>query len=140
MFILNSWGEAKMKPRGEFSVDGAWQDSVRWANMDPITFLDFLRQNSGHVIRACGAPKNWIKKEHIPELISLIDSQEPAPVVCYVASAHIPAREFRSTIGNEAAIMVDSFRQGWGYPTSCSDLKNINVDELRRWYRDQGHP
>lgn len=107
------------------------------AVMDPLQFLEFLKKrgpDSG-VVTVWKPKRGWIKAEHIPRLIALLDSKVPcAPVV----DAHSSFSPPGSTIGEEAGLMIASFRDG-AYPSALSASHHIvgTPDELRAWWVEQ---
>lgn len=104
-----------------------------WSKTVPLAFLDTLKKHPVSICEVVGAPEDWIKEEHIPQLMQLIDSREPAAPVFSAFSSFIP--EEPSTVGNEAMFLVEGFRSGY-YPTALSSLYyfNGNPDEFRKWW------
>jgi hypothetical protein len=107
------------------------------AQMDPLQFLDYLKTrgpDSG-VVTIRNPLRGWIKAEHIPKLIALLDSKVPcAPVVDAHSSFWPPG----STIGKEAGLMIASYRFD-AYPIALSASHHSvgTPDELRAWWVGQ---
>ena len=112
-------------------------DPPELAVMDPLQFLEFLKKrgpDSGVVV--IWKPKRgWIKAEHIPRLIGLLDSNEPCTPVVDSHSSFLPPG---STIGKEAGLMIASYRGG-AYPIALSASHHSvgKPDELRAWWVEQ---
>ena len=107
------------------------------AVMDPLQFLEFLKKRGPHsgVVTIRKPKRGWIKAEHIPKLIGLLDSKVPcAPVVDSHSSFWPPD----STIGKEAGLMIASYRGG-AYPIALSASHHSvgKPDELRAWWVEQ---
>lgn len=79
-----------------------------------------------------GGRRGFVAEAELPGLFSLLDSADPCAVVLQPISAHLPTSF--STVGHEAALLVEGFRQGH-YPVSpASDLHHVDLDELRDWW------
>ena len=107
------------------------------AVMDPLQFLEFLKKrgpDSG-VVTVWKPKRGWIKAEHIPKLIALLDSKEPCAPVVDAHSSYWPPG---STVGKEAGLMIASYRHG-AYPIALSASHHSveTPDELRSWWVDQ---
>ena len=60
-------------------------DTFDWKNLGPIDFLEVLKNNQNEecpTYSIQGTHSDWVKKEHIPKLIALLDSKEPCANVC----------------------------------------------------------
>jgi len=85
----------------------------------PERFLEFLKKDAygavvvnsvvPHYQITDPPPDDWIKPEHIPGLINLINSQEPCRPVTTIQSSTIPTK--LSTIGDEAMFLIEGFRE-----------------------------
>ena len=107
----------------------------RWDSVDPFTFLDLLKKRPDRTLFLHNAPKGWIQSRHIEGLVALVDSAAPASATCDLISPHMPPKGFCSTIGQEAARMVECYRFAWSYPVGCSDLDRVDVQEIKQWWR-----
>jgi hypothetical protein len=112
--------------------------NVNWASTSPMEFLYLLENHPAPVLHlGLPSPKGWLKHEHIDELVRVIDSEQPTAILCWVISPHIPPAKAKSTLGSEAAIMVECFRSGSQYPRTCSNLAVVDKEVLKQWWRDQ---
>lgn len=102
-----------------------------WDNVDPLQYLELLRENPSKVVRVCPPPKGWITREHVKLLLDYLDSIEPAAAVCDFRSPHVPARAYRSTVGQEAARLIRDGYQRKFYPGACSDIGHIDVNAIK---------
>jgi hypothetical protein len=109
---------------------------------EPVELIAFLireHERGVIVVHLNDAPRNWIKKEHIGPLVLLLDSIEPCASVYPLRSSAIPPKDrFKpSTVGHEAAYLIDSYRSAGLYPGSnldtSTDLK-FDRDEIKRWW------
>jgi hypothetical protein len=110
--------------------------------MNPVQFLDWLKRPiegiPGEFVSVHGPIKGWIRKEHIPALIGLLESREKCAAVVEVHSSFVPRG---STIGDEAALMIESYRGGH-YPSrlSAGKVSQERRRELRDWWMAGGTP
>lgn len=111
--------------------------TLAWSQAGPLGWLDTLRQRPDAVFYVAPAPAAWIGEAALPSLIAALDSTEPAAVVCHRVSAHAVHAGVGSTVGREAAMLVDAFRRRAPYPGGCSDLAVVEPDALRRWWADR---
>ena len=80
---------------------------------------------------------NYVKESELPGLIKLIDSKEPCAYSVMSVSSHLP--QGRSTVGNEAAYLIQSFLMRF-YPSKLSSDRNPpSKAELKHWYRQWTH-
>lgn len=105
-----------------------------WSSVVPSAFLELITRNAEVPLYVAPAPVDWVRAADLADLARLLDSQQPTSVVCFHASAHFP-RGRRSTVGFEAARMIDAYRRQRGYPGySCSDMDRVDPAEVRRWW------
>jgi len=78
----------------------------------------------------------WIHEEDIPELIALLNSNEPCAQVISIFSSYVPEGIPQSTIGREAAFLIDGFRKG-RYPPDLDSMHYYNFDksEIEIWWK-----
>ena len=105
-----------------------------WSRGGPLKWLGTLRENPRTIFLVNSAPDNWIREANLGVLMAEIESKAPAASVCYFASAHAIPNDFQSTVGEEAAILVNAFRRKWSYPGNCSDLAVVDPVELQKWW------
>lgn len=102
-----------------------------WANGGPLQWLRQLQATPRTVFYVSHAPERWIGETDLPNLVAALDCTAPAGIVCYLASAHAVHEDVQSTVGLEAALLIDAFRRDGPYPGNCSDLHSVDVTELR---------
>jgi len=93
-------------------------DSFDWQNKGPLAFIDFLKQHDVTSTKArfymvFGSHKDWVDVSDIPALIALLASNLPCASVNSVLSSVMP--QYSSTVGREAAFLIEGFRHG-NYP------------------------
>ncbi len=110
--------------------------AIRAAELDPLRFLDVLRENrdAPRGVRMWPAAPAWVGREHLPALLALARSTEPVAVTCHVGNAHAVPLGVRSTLGREAPGLIKGHRRGY-FHASCSNLGPPgDPDEAeRRW-------
>jgi hypothetical protein len=102
---------------------------------NPIQFLQFLKENKGEGVYTVTEPVvNWIKLHDVPALVAMLNSEEECMAVVSARSSHL---RLRSTIGDEAAFLLEGFHAG-RYPSRLNS-KSLGKDEkariLARWQR-----
>lgn len=99
-----------------------------------ISLLNTLRQESkGKTSLFIDTPvRGWVKESDIPALIALLDSDEPCMSVVQARSSYLPGL---STVGDEAALLINGFRNGF-YPSELNSRKYsaAEKDILRSWW------
>ncbi|MEM7163888.1 MAG: hypothetical protein AAF581_00405 [Planctomycetota bacterium] len=129
-------------------LDPPPDDGFDWQTNGPLEFLDFLEQGLGQqgegwppCFTISGTHRGWIRESDIPALLSKLDSDAPCLATVKTISSILPREP--STVGNEAAHMIVSYRSevrgtGYGgYPTYLnSTMYETDREELRRWWRD----
>ena len=108
-------------------------DSFDWDHCGPIDLIAFLQKINQTSYTARQPHKGWVKEKDLPGLFALIDSTQPSANVCVVESSFMDPN--MSTVGNEAAWMISSFRAGQYPPGLNSTHPKPNRDELKRWWR-----
>jgi hypothetical protein len=121
------------------------REAADWKK-EPFEFLALLiRQHEQGVVSVIvgDAPKSWIKKEHIGLLILLLDSKEPCASVYPGRSSEIfPGRNGvkTSTVGQEAAYLIESYRHIGTFPKSGTDVSchlQFDINEIKSWWADE---
>ncbi len=99
-----------------------------YTQYSPITFIDYLKENvaSGTVLLD-KAPKDWVKKQHIPQLIAMLDNVEPCAGVSLKNEGPNPPDNVQSSIAAEALLLIESYRQKLAYPSQPGSLQFIKI-------------
>ncbi len=108
-----------------------------WNVISPLDFIDILKKRNAYIVTIWEAPpNNWIKEEHVYDLMKLIESTESAAHVVSSLSSYMPSGP-SSTVGNQAIFLIEGFINE-KYPPSLwskySDIKK--VEEIKKWYID----
>ena len=115
--------------------------------MTPVEFLSVLKQGQPTVECIFREPiKNWISKKDLPGLLALTGSTEPCPSVALMSSSYYDSRN-HSTVGQEAAFMLEGYRKG-EYPPElnstffdesleASEQRTKAREEIVQWCRSQ---
>lgn len=100
----------------------------------PLDFIESLKRydNRLHTYIFRNKVKNWIAEEDIPELIKLLDSKEPCAGVMSEPSGYVPGK---STVGDQAAYMIDGFRNRIYPPSLHSETYDESEkQDLKNWW------
>lgn len=103
---------------------------------NPLALLDLLQRGKEQKMFTVPAPvATWVKKEHLPALIKLLDSKEECMSVALEASSTI---RMGSTVGDEAAFLIAGYRAGQ-YPPALSSKAFTDSEraELIEWARQR---
>jgi len=112
-------------------------DGFDWQTSNPMEFLSLLKNKSHdpcptYVIH--GVTGDWVKEEHLAELISLLGSDQPCANVCRTISSFMDCSI--STVGQEAAFIVEGFRRCEYPPDLNSGRARLDKDEIFTWWQD----
>lgn len=113
-------------------------DLYYWDNYTPIEFLAELKAHPGKAVTVMPAPDDWIKKEHVVELMKYVDSKEPAAPVVSAASSYYPFNQ-TSAVGNEALFLIEGYRTARYPPALCSLYYfHPDADKVKAWWENTG--
>lgn len=110
----------------------------KFKSHSPIVFLHYLELKhrekeagaAGSLVTIWVVPDSWIKEAHLSRLAALLDSNEPCVSVKAAQSSRHPFGE--STMGREAAFLMDGFRQG-RYPSALTS-ESVDVSNVKAWW------
>ncbi|MFZ2455074.1 MAG: hypothetical protein WAX07_01170 [Candidatus Altiarchaeia archaeon] len=109
-----------------------------WGNHTPLDYLNELKAHPGNAVSVMQAPDDWIKKEHVAELMKYVDSKEPAAPVVSLISSYYPFNQ-TSTVGNEALFLIEGYRAARYPPALCSVYYfHPDVNEMKAWWENTG--
>lgn len=122
-------------------------DGFDWQTQGPLELLDFLQRGLGQqtpgwppCFTVDGTHRDWLRASDIPALLERFDDETPCLAVVKTISSILPRGS--STVGNEAAQMVSSYRAqvtgtGYGgYPVALNSTRfPVDRDELRAWWK-----
>jgi hypothetical protein len=115
----------------------AYEDCY-WGNYTPLDFLSELKAHPDNAVSVMMAPDDWIKKEHVAELMEYVDSKEPAAPVVSLISSYYPFNQ-TSTVGNEALFLIEGYRTARYPPALCSVYYfHPDVNEVKTWWENTG--
>jgi len=106
-----------------------------WQDVTPLEYLTYIRFLTVSSITVFGCKENWVTEADVPALLDLLDSKEPSP---NQKSARSSFRDDNmSTVGNEAAWLIQAFRVGC-FPPGLNSTRNApDASELRRWWSER---
>jgi hypothetical protein len=114
----------------------AFESSGFDTGLGPLALLDFLRERRG-AWRSSFFPKDWIKESDLPALMDLLDASDPCAGVIGMASS--ASDTSTSTVGNEAAYLIEGYRKGYYPPRALSTRPLCDVQEIREWWKKREH-
>ena len=116
------------------------QNEFDFKASNPEEFIEFLKDHihplGFYTINDDVQIDNWIKEEHIPKLMELVDSKESCLHVVSTYSSTLPFK--LSTVGNEAIFLIQGFRKN-RYPPRPTSM-NISLsekEEILKWWQDR---
>lgn len=117
----------------DYRAEQAAGPHAEWWAAGASALVETLRHHPRRVyLIDMGSRRGFVSEADLPRLISLLDSADACAVVLQPPSAHLPTRA--STVGHEAALLVEGFRQG-RYPIApASDLRHVDLQALRGWW------
>lgn len=108
------------------------------ASKTPLEFLEDLCKRDSGRYSLQEAVTGWVKESDVRQLIELVDSNKPCASVALTASSYI---RLDSTMGDEAAFLIEGFRKG-SYPPALNSesLSEDERAEMKRWWgqREKG--
>ena len=105
----------------------------------PATAMELIKElkKTKRIYTTWEIKLSYVKEADLPLLIELLDSTESCAYSVMSESSRLPRGS--STVGNEAAYLIESFMKRY-YPTKLvSDRDLPNKDALKRWYRKWSH-
>lgn len=101
---------------------------------DPSKLLDLLVNGNfpGAVLTIDESVENWVQEKDLPKLMLLLDNPVPCASVAHAKSSFWPGV---STIGDQAAFLIQGFRAGIYPPALHSAKMEPGVkDDIRAWW------
>ena len=113
-------------------------DVFDWQNEGPLAFIEFLKQykkasNEARAYTVYGFHRGWLTEDDMPRLIDLLDSEKNCAAVNSIFSSALPQQS--STIGREAAFLIEGFRSG-KYPPTMDSVRyfEFDADSILQWW------
>jgi hypothetical protein len=104
-----------------------------WRKVTPLEHLSYLKtRKDSYTVWGC--EEGWVKESDIPALMALLDSRERCVSQHSSVSAFIGPR--KSTVGNEAAWLIEAFRVG-RFPPNNASASTPETPELRKWWAER---
>ena len=108
------------------------KEKYDWSTLTPLDFLEKLKYQGNTWVTIWNNPPNdWIKEEHIHELIKHIESKEKSAFVVSALSSYLPSGS--SAVGDEAMYLINGYRNK-KYPPSLYSGPG-NPEEIIEWYK-----
>lgn len=110
----------------------------KFKSHSPIVFIHYLELKhrekeagaAGSWVTIRAVPDSWIKEAHLSRLAALLDSREPCASVMAAESSRHPRGG--STVGREAAFLMDGFRKD-RYPPAVTS-ESVDVSNVKAWW------
>lgn len=107
----------------------------------PLDFLEYLKLKRQELtgvgvgwVTVWSGHDEWIEREHLPMLADLLGSEESCAAVVSAWSSMLPWTV--STVGREAAFLMEGFRQG-RYPPGLHSGA-VNIASVKAWWQAYG--
>ncbi|MBU8869790.1 MAG: hypothetical protein KOO60_02835 [Gemmatimonadales bacterium] len=101
----------------------------------PLELLELLKTWSSPNWTAPIIPFGWVKESDLPALMGLLDSTEPCANVQNPISSFIDSTQ--STVGNEAAYLIEGFRNDRYPPRLNSTRPFCDIGETKQWWEER---
>lgn len=106
-----------------------------FADQGPLDLLDLLKRWESNNWLSPILPFGWVKESDLPALVELLDSTEPCANVQSMVSSFMDSK--RSTVGNEAAYLIEGFRNDWYPPRLNSTRPKCDIEEIKKWWAER---
>jgi hypothetical protein len=141
VFIIFGLSVLTFKAAGQNDDPGLGSMANMYEKNSPLDFLqilktDFIRKGQLNIFSMTSSPENWVKEEHIPELMKLIYSPDSTNSIVHVLSSYLPIGKY-SSIGREAQNLINSFRTDGRYPPlwSFGSPDKEEGKEIEEWWK-----
>lgn len=114
---------------GETPAEGEYRF---WADRTPFQMLSTLRFRGSGGYGVGSKCENFVQDEDLAGLVQLLDSVEPAAHAVLLISSYAP--QGASTVGHEAAYLLEGYRVGVYPPSLGSYSFKPNYAELKALY------
>jgi hypothetical protein len=112
-----------------------------WQRKTPADFLDVLRRHAklpdllSTYAGVDAAHAGWVKEEHLPVLVALLDSKERCAHIATPHATRLP--ETVSFVGQEAVVMIQAFRDGTYPPRGLTTSEGFysRKAEILAWWK-----
>ena len=106
-----------------------------YADQRPFDLLDLLKRWDSNFWVSPIPPFGWVKESDLPALVELLDSSEPCASVQSMLSSLVDTT--RSNVGNEAAYLIEGFRNDRYPPRLNSTRPFCDIEEIRKWWEER---
>ena len=132
---------ARATPSAQYETQLGYFDCDAYSPLDFLQYLQLKQQElpDGAIGSVAIFPgPSWIKEEHLTSLADSLDSRALCIHVASIAASTIPRQP--STVGQEAAFLMEGFRQGKYPPALVSD--SVDIADVRTWWNEYArrHP
>jgi len=110
------------------------EEHVDWSKKRPADLLEELKRRPNSIYTIWFVPENWITKEDVSCLMTLLDSEEPCASTVSAISSDLG--RWGSTVGHEACFLIQGFREGRYPPELNSSRFTPNRAEIRQWWEE----
>ncbi len=130
-----SRAEEAVRKRDHFRQRSHERSGFDYVSQGPLELLALLKTRGSPYWVSPIMPFGWVKERDLPALIDLLDSPEPCANVQSMLSSFIDIS--RSTIGNEAAYLIEGFRRDWYPPRLNSTRPFCDIEEIKQWWEER---
>ena len=108
------------------------QQRAFWNTTTPLQLLKQLENQDSVFLTVDGTCFNFVRDEDVPELMALIDSPKPCASLVSSISSQLPSN--RSSVGEQAAYLIECYRDRMCPLELTSEGRNTDREALKRWY------
>lgn len=101
----------------------------------PLDLLNILKAWEGNYFVSPIYQFGWVKESDLLELVKLLDSTEPCANVQAMHSSFIDTT--KSTVGNEAAYLIEGFRMDHYPPSLNSTRPPCDIEKIKAWWEER---
>jgi hypothetical protein len=143
--IETSGAAAAVAPRDwTIAQLAAAEQSFDFPTQGPLEMLEVqslipqkLPSMKGTMMGIVAKHPNWVREEHLPALVALVDSQEPCAHLVTGLATTLPDQ--RSFVGQEALVLIQAYRDGVYPPKGLGNSEGFSKNKaaILKWYRSR---
>lgn len=110
---------------------------IKFSQLNGLSATEYKNTMSLYMVKKQTAA-DWMTKDDISYLMTLINSEQPSHCVMHFLSSHLPIGE-KSTVGGQVMNIIDAYRFNKPYPnflTSCARTDKKRQQEILSWWQD----
>lgn len=133
-------------PPGDWTIPqlAAAEQSFDFPTQGPLEMLEVQRlipqklpSMKGAMMGVVEKHPNWVREQHLPALVALVDSREPCAHLVTGLATTLPDKP--SFVGQEALVLIQAYRDGVYPPKGLGNSEGFYAkkDAILKWYRSR---